>query len=233
MFLNLGLNALQAMADAHNATSTSPADSETEIPRGRLASAPACATAAAWAGRRNIEVRFSDTGPGLDPRCKEPVHPVFTTKERGTSLEAAISQRIIENHDGFIEVGTRAPPARQQQRYAADHPLSPSGAPGAIAPMTGSSTTGSTPIASSGTTFLVVLPVSTGNQRKVGNGHRLGGLWGLRTVGQLANALLADIWVKHVDRYSSGVAKVSAAAQASISARVKAPFFHCGDSCES
>ncbi|HNN90856.1 MAG TPA: ATP-binding protein [Pseudomonadota bacterium] len=162
VFLNLGLNALQAMADAHNATSTSPAGSETEIPRGRLS----ISTGLRHGGRlggptQHIEVRFSDTGPGLDPAVQKNLFiPFFTTKERGTGLGLAISQRIIENHDGFIEVRTRTAGPPNNSGTLPTIALSPSGAPGAIAPMTGSSTTGSTPIASSGTTFLVVLPVS-------------------------------------------------------------------------
>jgi signal transduction histidine kinase len=95
---------------------------------------------------QHIEVRFTDTGPGIDPAVQKNLFiPFFTTKEKGTGLGLAISQRIVENHDGFIEVRTRQ--------------SSPSASPGmglASSPTASSSGSTNTP----GTTFLVVLPVT-------------------------------------------------------------------------
>lgn len=173
VFLNLGLNALQAMADQPKPPLLvgSGAGGETEAPRSRLS----ISTGLRHGGRlggpsQHIEVRFTDTGPGLDPAVQKNLFiPFFTTKERGTGLGLAISQRIIENHDGFIEVRTRTAVASgaagpgglgSQSGSLPVLSLPLLGPTSAIAPMSGSSSTGSTPIAGSGTTFLVVLPVS-------------------------------------------------------------------------
>jgi signal transduction histidine kinase len=51
-----------------------------------------------------IEVR--DKGPRLSPRTMTNLFvPFHTTKSRGTGLGLPISQRIVENHQGIIEVG--------------------------------------------------------------------------------------------------------------------------------
>jgi len=89
VFLNLSLNALQAMPDG-----------------GRLF----VSTAIRRATRRGaaaafLEVRFRDTGVGIPPGdLRNLFIPFFTTKEKGTGLGLPISQRIIENHGGTIEV---------------------------------------------------------------------------------------------------------------------------------
>jgi two-component system, NtrC family, sensor histidine kinase HydH len=89
VFLNLSLNALQAMPHG-----------------GKLW----IATALRRATRRGaaaafLEIRFRDTGVGIPPGdLKNLFIPFFTTKEKGTGLGLPISQRIIENHGGTIEV---------------------------------------------------------------------------------------------------------------------------------
>jgi signal transduction histidine kinase len=89
VFLNLSLNALQAMPQG-----------------GRLV----ISTALRRATRRGaaaafLEARFRDTGAGIPPNdLKNLFIPFFTTKEKGTGLGLPISQRIIENHGGTIEV---------------------------------------------------------------------------------------------------------------------------------
>ena len=50
-------------------------------------------------------MRFRDTGVGIPPGDQRNLFiPFFTTKEKGTGLGLPISQRIIENHGGTIEV---------------------------------------------------------------------------------------------------------------------------------
>ena len=56
-----------------------------------------------------LEVRFRDTGVGIPPGdLRNLFIPFFTTKEKGTGLGLPISQRIIENHGGTIEVRSHA-----------------------------------------------------------------------------------------------------------------------------
>jgi two-component system sensor histidine kinase HydH len=89
VFLNLSLNALQAM----------PHGGRMVISTG-LRRATRRGAAAAF-----LEVRFRDTGVGIPPGdIKNLFIPFFTTKEKGTGLGLPISQRIIENHGGTIEV---------------------------------------------------------------------------------------------------------------------------------
>jgi signal transduction histidine kinase len=89
VFLNLSLNALQAM----------PQGGRLLISTG-LRRATRRGAAAAF-----LEIRFRDTGVGIEPTdLKNLFIPFFTTKEKGTGLGLPISQRIIENHGGTIEV---------------------------------------------------------------------------------------------------------------------------------
>ena len=89
VFLNLSLNALQAM----------PNGGELLIATALRRSTRRGANAAF------LEVRFRDTGVGIPAGdLKNLFIPFFTTKEKGTGLGLPISQRIIENHGGTIEV---------------------------------------------------------------------------------------------------------------------------------
>jgi signal transduction histidine kinase len=55
------------------------------------------------------EIAFADTGCGIPEEELEQVfQPFFTTREDGTGLGLPISQRIIENHGGWIDVDSIA-----------------------------------------------------------------------------------------------------------------------------
>lgn len=90
VFLNLAINAVQAMPSGGKLT---------------------ISTALRKPGRRSmpmLEVRFRDTGVGIPAQeLKNLFIPFYTTKDKGTGLGLPISQRIIENHGGTIEVRSR------------------------------------------------------------------------------------------------------------------------------
>jgi len=60
-----------------------------------------------------VELRFSDTGPGVSPENLDRIfEPFFTTRssQGGTGLGLAVSQRIIANHGGALAV--ESPPGQ-------------------------------------------------------------------------------------------------------------------------
>ncbi len=57
---------------------------------------------------REVTIRVSDNGGGLDPEGEGRLFEVFfSTKERGTGLGLAIARRIVEEHGGRLEVENR------------------------------------------------------------------------------------------------------------------------------
>jgi len=60
------------------------------------------------AGGELLEVRISDTGPGIPLDQQTHIFvPFFTTKQKGTGLGLAICQRIVKNHGGSISVQSK------------------------------------------------------------------------------------------------------------------------------
>lgn len=88
VFLNLGLNALQAMPTGGTLEILTTRRRRSRLGYGQFA-----------------EVRFRDTGVGIPrDKLKKLFIPFYTTKTKGTGLGLAISQRIINQHAGTIEV---------------------------------------------------------------------------------------------------------------------------------
>lgn len=57
-------------------------------------------------GRPGLRIALRDNGPGLGSETRERIFDEFyTTKTRGTGLGMAISRRIVEAHQGGIELG--------------------------------------------------------------------------------------------------------------------------------
>jgi signal transduction histidine kinase len=56
-----------------------------------------------------MRVQISDTGTGITPENMSRLfEPFFTTKQNGTGLGLAVTQRIIEEHEGSIRVESRS-----------------------------------------------------------------------------------------------------------------------------
>ena len=54
---------------------------------------------------RSVEARIRDTGTGIAPDLQAQVFfPYFTTKQKGTGIGLAISQKIVAEHGGAIEL---------------------------------------------------------------------------------------------------------------------------------
>lgn len=53
----------------------------------------------------NIRIEFHDSGPGIDPSCREKIFaPFYTTKPDGTGLGLSIVYGIVKEHGGTITV---------------------------------------------------------------------------------------------------------------------------------
>ena len=88
VFLNLGLNALQAMPEGGTLEILTTRRRRSRLGYGQFA-----------------EIRFRDSGIGIPrDKLKKLFIPFYTTKTKGTGLGLAISQRIVSQHAGSIEV---------------------------------------------------------------------------------------------------------------------------------
>ncbi|MEJ7578834.1 MAG: ATP-binding protein [Pyrinomonadaceae bacterium] len=98
VFVNLLANATDASADGETITITTEraADKPGVTERGhsgKLHHAP------------RARVTITDHGAGVDERTRAHIfEPFFTTKKRGTGLGLAITKKIVEQHDGTINV---------------------------------------------------------------------------------------------------------------------------------
>jgi two-component system nitrogen regulation sensor histidine kinase GlnL len=55
-----------------------------------------------------VQVSVSDSGPGVPPEVADRIFsPFFTTKPQGSGLGLAIVRKIIDAHDGRIDIGPR------------------------------------------------------------------------------------------------------------------------------
>ena len=56
-------------------------------------------------GQPAVQVKITDHGPGFSPEAKTALFtPFFTTKTNGVGLGLAITQRLVEAHDGEIQL---------------------------------------------------------------------------------------------------------------------------------
>jgi two-component system, NtrC family, sensor histidine kinase HydH len=88
VFLNLAVNAIEAMGDAGGTL--------------RISIRPAQQD-----GRAGAEIEFRDTGPGVPESMREQIfNPFVTTKKTGVGLGLSIVSKIVDEHNGTIRLET-------------------------------------------------------------------------------------------------------------------------------
>lgn len=93
VFLNVVLNALEAMPDGGKLTVTT-----------RLATASK-GSSSLRPEAQQVEIQFTDNGIGIEAKDMPRIFdPFFTSKPKGTGLGLSISYDIVERHGGTIEV---------------------------------------------------------------------------------------------------------------------------------
>lgn len=82
-------------------------------------------------GRQGIEATVSDTGPGVSAELREQIfNPFVTTKKTGVGLGLSIVSKIVDEHQGSIELAAGAPGAR----FVLFFPLAENGAASGFSP---------------------------------------------------------------------------------------------------
>ena len=99
IFTNLLINAFEAMGGKGNVTITGvQLSGEDEVVAGSDVTAVPM-----------IQIEVADDGPGMPPDVMDKIFsPFFTTKPRGSGLGLAIVRKIVDAHDGRIDVSARA-----------------------------------------------------------------------------------------------------------------------------
>jgi signal transduction histidine kinase len=60
-------------------------------------------------GGQYLEIRVEDTGVGMGKEALQSLfQPFFTTKDTGTGLGLMVTQGIVQDHGGWIEVESEA-----------------------------------------------------------------------------------------------------------------------------
>ena len=60
-------------------------------------------------GATGLEIEVEDTGPGIPEDLREQIfNPFFTTKETGTGLGLSIVSKIVDSHQGWVRLVSRA-----------------------------------------------------------------------------------------------------------------------------
>lgn len=60
------------------------------------------------ANKTHTTIEVSDTGPGIEEEELDKIfHPFYTTKESGTGLGLSICHKIVQDHNGFMEVHSK------------------------------------------------------------------------------------------------------------------------------
>ncbi len=96
LFTNLVANAFEALAGRQGAVEIRAFVADEEPASGPDGTQPM------------VVVEVSDNGPGVPAEAKDRIFsPFFTTKPRGSGLGLAIVRKIVDAHDGRIDVSTR------------------------------------------------------------------------------------------------------------------------------
>ncbi len=95
VFWNLSLNAIQAMPEGGRLTV-------------RLKGEPWMGGAGEEPGGDRVVIEFEDTGCGIDNQEMEKIFtPFYSTKENGTGLGLSIVFKVVEQHQGSMEIESR------------------------------------------------------------------------------------------------------------------------------